>query len=176
MSRKDTPTPVAVFSDPGNQILIGGQTVTIKPVPLGRVRLFKDTWNGLVARFTTIVSNEDPATADSVDQLTALLIDDVIDLLAVLVPGLDKEQALDPDTGATVPEIADAFNMVLDVNRLGFLRGALPFVWSHVQETTRRLRVLKMTEAFDRLQTAMEGAQQASAGIEAPADLEEAVS
>lgn len=152
-------------ADKGRFISLGDRGYVLKEQPLGRIRRFSGIWTETVGQALELLTTADPSNATTVEQIFSLLTDQSLAVLQVLIPDLDVEEALDEDRGATIPQLVEAFNVALDVNGLGVLRKAIPFLAPTFQELSRKRaaeaadqRVEAVQKRYEDLQKQIEAA------------------
>jgi hypothetical protein len=118
---------VSTVMDPPTEVVrLGSRTYRVREVPLARLKRFKDLW----IEFFTVVNQagEQLRDADQAAALFDLIAEKPAELLAIAIPDLDLDDFSDEVHGATIPQVFAAFDVVLRVNHLEFLKRVVPFV------------------------------------------------
>lgn len=117
------------------KVWLGSKQFELKECPLKRVRKFQEVWGSFfeeVNKFQAEAAvaaeeGEDVGIADQWNRILDLVLDKPYEILSILIPDLPKEPFEDEDDGVTVPQILDAFDAVLEVNRIEWLKKLTPF-------------------------------------------------
>lgn len=138
-------TPIAgsqVYDPDGDDVVrLGQREYVIREVPLGRVKKFKGVWLDFFQRTNGMLDSADLTQDDAATALFGLIEDAPSKLMEILIPDLDVDAFNDEDDGATIPQVFDAIDVVLRVNKLEFLKRAVPFVIETLRIATMK-RVL----------------------------------
>jgi len=137
------------FIQRSKTIWVGAEEVEVREMPLARVKRFKtvisnfaEEYNELMdtvrstmeARDEALERGEDPETVNLELDMWSDIADMIFarphEVLSVLVPNLPKEPFEDEENGVTIPQLIDAFDTVLEVNKIEWVKKSLPFIQS----------------------------------------------
>lgn len=125
------------------KVRLGKEVFELQECPLKRVRKFQEVWGAFfeeINRFQaeSALAAENGAEvgiADQWNRILDLVLDKPYEILSILIPTLPKEPFEDEDEGVTVPQILDAFDAVLEVNRIEWLKKLTPFFQNMILST-----------------------------------------
>jgi len=125
----------SAFLTDGRTVRLGTFTVQVTECPLPRIKQFQKLWGQYFETINRVQamasdaaeSGEGVSNEDLWQQVFDMVFESPYDLLHVVIPTLPKEPFEDEDEGVTIPQIFDAFDVILEVNRLGWLRKLTPF-------------------------------------------------
>lgn len=137
-------------------IRLGNLDVEVKEMPLARLNEFKKLWSRLFQRINEVqanmavtAENEETIEAGQVfDQFLDIALEMPYELMSIAVKDLPKEPFEDPDDGVTVPQLLDAFDVVLKVNKLEVLKKLTPFFQNtilSIDPALERMRAIEKT-------------------------------
>lgn len=124
-----------VFNQNGVTVTLGTETFTIKECPLPRVKRFQKVWGTFFEEIQrtqalTAAAAEAGEEINSMEQwnhMIDIVLEQPYEILSILIPDLPKEPFEDEDYGVTVPQVFEAFDKVLEVNRIEWLKKLTPF-------------------------------------------------
>jgi hypothetical protein len=130
-----TKEKVTAFPPTAATVRLGDKDYELRECPLARVRKFQEVWgtffedvNKFQAEAALAAENgEDVNIADTWNRIIDLALDKPYEILSILIPKLPLEPFEDEENGVTIPQILDAFEAVLEVNRIGWLKKLTPF-------------------------------------------------
>lgn len=113
----------------------GAVSVEIREMPMPRVKRFKNVIGGMVEDYHQFMSDFADAQesgkplsdSEKLMDLSDIILSRPHEILSIIIPGLPEEPFLDEENGVTFPQLVDAFDKVLTVNRLEWLKNSLPF-------------------------------------------------
>lgn len=130
----------AAFSQISTTVTLGNQEFELQEMPLPRIKRFQKLWSvffeeiqKLQAETAAAMDTEAPVTQlDQWNRIMDLALEQPHAILSVLIPDLPIEPFEDEDNGVTVPQVFDAFDAVLRVNRIEWLKKLTPFFQSMI--------------------------------------------
>lgn len=130
-----------VYDPVPNSVQLGDRVYGVREVPIGRIKRFRTQWLDFFSNLNGIMSSANVTENDTATALFGMLEDKPYELMSIVIPTLDRDSFEDEDEGATIPQIMTAFEKALEVNKLEFLKRAVPFVVEMVRLGMLRQRL-----------------------------------